>query len=523
MSVLNFPTTRPDGSPLQPGDQYTGNNGVLYIFDGDKWVGHSPAATFGVSNAITNNTFVVQVDTAGNLVIPDNASIIFQSGKPVTSSVLANNSFTLSLSQSGTVSFINTSGSTIDEFITDAGVRHQDFEILADNNIILVSNAINTSTSTMWIFANDGTLVFPDNTIQTTAWTGIGGVGYGYAGSQGFLGYVGSIGYAGSQGITGYTGSRGDIGYSGSIGYTGSQGDIGYSGSIGYAGSQGDTGYVGSFGYTGSQGLQGPKGQDGAFGGVAVEYYYSNNTANVDPGSGTYSLNSIDLSTATYLYVNQTDVSGINLSNYIDVINFSSSAIKGALKIQDKNNISDYAFYSIIGSSTQVATYFQVPIAYLSGVTTFTNNLDSILTFARTGDKGDQGIQGYAGSIGDLGYVGSIGYTGSIGYAGSFGTTGYVGSLGYTGSIGYTGSFGTTGYIGSLGYTGSFGTTGYIGSIGYVGSFGTTGYIGSLGYTGSFGTTGYIGSIGYTGSFGTTGYVGTVSYTHLTLPTKRIV
>lgn len=55
MAQLLFPP-----SPSQ-GTQYTGDNGIVYIFDGVKWIGHSLSQTSG-SNSITNNGQTVQVD-----------------------------------------------------------------------------------------------------------------------------------------------------------------------------------------------------------------------------------------------------------------------------------------------------------------------------------------------------------------------------------------------------------------------------------------------------------------------------
>ena len=69
MSALNFPTTG-----LFEGYEYTGDNGVVYIYDGVKWVGHAPNSTPG-NNSIINNGYVVQVDGDGNLVIPIGAII----------------------------------------------------------------------------------------------------------------------------------------------------------------------------------------------------------------------------------------------------------------------------------------------------------------------------------------------------------------------------------------------------------------------------------------------------------------
>ena len=48
MAILNFPTD------VSTGTQITGDNGVTYIFDGIKWVGHSPKSAPG-TNSIINN------------------------------------------------------------------------------------------------------------------------------------------------------------------------------------------------------------------------------------------------------------------------------------------------------------------------------------------------------------------------------------------------------------------------------------------------------------------------------------
>ena len=207
----------------------------------------------------------------------------------------------------------------------------------------------------------------------------------------------------------------------------------------------------GSFtGYVGSQGVIGYTGSKGEFGGAAFEYNYSNTTSNADPGPGFLRFNSLDLSTATTLYLDFLDVASANSFNYLQTIDDSTSGIKGTFKIEDKANTQVFAFFSITGSHSHPTDYFQVPIAWINGVTSFTNNLDTVTTFVRTGDKGD---------IGYTGSQGAIGYTGSQGYTGSKGDIGYTGSQGYTGSastvIGYTGSQGVIGYTGSKGDTGA--------------------------------------------------------------------
>jgi hypothetical protein len=190
----------------------------------------------------------------------------------------------------------------------------------------------------------------------------------------------------------------------------------------------------GSFtGYVGSQGVIGYTGSKGEFGGAAFEYNYSNTTSAGDPGSGNLRFNSLDLSTANTLYIDFLDLASANSYNYLLVIDDSTSGVKGTFKIEDKANTQNFAFFSITGSHTNPGDYFQVPVAWINGVTSFTNGLDTVTTFVRTGDKGDIG---YTGSKGDIGYTGSKGTDGTIGYNGSVGYTGSQGDIGYTGSAG---------------------------------------------------------------------------------------
>ena len=65
MAVLNFP------SNPQLNDQYTGDNGTTYIFDGVKWV--SLLATGGSPTGLSSNGRSVQLDSTGKLVLPSYA------------------------------------------------------------------------------------------------------------------------------------------------------------------------------------------------------------------------------------------------------------------------------------------------------------------------------------------------------------------------------------------------------------------------------------------------------------------
>lgn len=76
MAILNFPDNP------QTDDQYTGDNGTTYIFDGVKWVGRAAGGAAG-TNSLQNGSFTVQVDIEGDLVLPIGSVIKDANGDPV--------------------------------------------------------------------------------------------------------------------------------------------------------------------------------------------------------------------------------------------------------------------------------------------------------------------------------------------------------------------------------------------------------------------------------------------------------
>ena len=84
----------------------------------------------------------------------------------------------------------------------------------------------------------------------------------------------------------------------------------------------------------------------------------------------------------------------------------------------DEINEATYTMFAIIGSHTEYANYFAVPVSYISGSTSFDDGLDVIITFARTGDKGDTGDQGTQGVQGLQGVQGTQGLQGAQGTQG---------------------------------------------------------------------------------------------------------
>ena len=109
-------------------------------------------------------------------------------------------------------------------------------------------------------------------------------------------------------------------------------------------------------------------------------------------------------------------------------IDDSTSTIKGHFRISNKLNADDFALFTIPGL-TEASGYFRVSCNHVSGsASSFSNNEDVIITFARTGDKGDTGAQGATGPTGAQGATGATGAQGATGPTGPTGPTGAQGS-----------------------------------------------------------------------------------------------
>ena len=343
----------------------------------------------------------------------------------------------------------------------------------------------------------------------------------GPTGAQGIQGIQGVTGATGSQGIQGVTGATGAQGMQGVTGATGPQGIQGPTGAQGIQGIQGETGPQGVQGVTGSTGstgapstVTGPtgsKGDTGAFGGAIFTYNYLTSTADTDPGATNLKLNNAP-SSATFLYIDPIDISSTDISNYLETIDDSTSAIKGHFKVEKVGDPTSFAYYAITGAHTLVTSYYKIPISYLTGASsTWSDGQDVTVTFVRTGDKGDTGATGatgVTGAQGIQGVTGPTGYTGPQGIQGIQGVTGSTGSQGIQGPTGAQGIQGIQGETGPQGVTGSTGATGLQGIQGVTGATGIQGQTGPQGIQGATGSTGAQGIQGETGNIGPTGSQG---------------
>jgi hypothetical protein len=254
----------------------------------------------------------------------------------------------------------------------------------------------------------------------------------------------------------------------GEKGTQGVQGIQGTRGIQGLRGLQGTRGLQGVQGVQGDTGVQGAQGVAGSFGGASFEYDFTPDVTPTGPATARFKFNNTNITTATVLRLSSTDTTGTNISAYLATIANSTSAIKAYVKLISIANPSVFVIYGIT-ASTQVSTYFNMTVTYLSksasmDATYLTNNTDTIVSFAESGDAGVQGVQGLQGTTGVQGDTGLQGTTG----AGTQGVQGVQGDLGFQGVQGFPGPIGPQGVQGADGIQGGGGLQGITGGFGGI-------------------------------------------------------
>lgn len=168
-------------------------------------------------------------------------------------------------------------------------------------------------------------------------------------------------------------------------GAQGDQGLQGIQGNSGGPGPQGPTGPMGPVGAMGAQGLQGPT--------VALQWLWDAIIADADPGSGFLRLNDADASLATFIYISQIDKYTVSQAVFIEALDDSSNTPNlGTIILQQQDEPSKFAIYTITGAVTDAGAYYKIPVTIISAGAAFGISGKTIaLGFFRSGDKGTSG------------------------------------------------------------------------------------------------------------------------------------
>ena len=378
MAALNFPTERPDHTPLQPGDQYTGDNNVTYVYDGVKWFGRTPG--IAGTSSLSNNGHIVQVDTTGNLVLGVGTTIVDTDGNPIVGAG----------GTAGATGATGSTGATGPTGATGAGEPGNDGATGATGTPGDVGATGATGAGEPGNDGATGATGEPGNDGATGATGETGATGAGEPGNDGATGATGPSGNDGATGETGATGV-GEPGNDGATGATGTPGDVGATGMPGNDGATGEIGATGASGPAADQDLNTTD---------AVSFASVSVTGDLTTGSGPNIVFQPNASTAGY-----TLTFPIDAGDNTQVLSTDGS---GNLSWVDQTGGG--------GGGT--------------GATGPDGATGATGPDGATGMPGNDGATGEMGATGPSGEPGNDGATGEIGATGETGATGEIGATG---------------------------------------------------------------------------------------------
>lgn len=127
----------------------------------------------------------------------------------------------------------------------------------------------------------------------------------------------------------------------------------------------------------------------------SVTFNFSTTTTDSDPGSGNVRFNNASPASTTFVYFDNNESGGADVSAWLDSFDDSSSTTKGHLYVREGAN-GAFAVFIVTGAVINGAGYRKVPVAYLSGGGTFQNTQMVGANYSATGDVATSTVFGYA-------------------------------------------------------------------------------------------------------------------------------
>ena len=177
-------------------------------------------------------------------------------------------------------------------------------------------------------------------------------------------------------------------------------GATGVTGSVGPTGLRGATGATGSVGATGAVGATGPIGATGSPGVSTTYFDYAANTGATsgDPGPTFILWNNATQINSSSISVSMNTLDGTDIDVFLSFIDIGNT-----LYIQDYTTSSNYQEWTVTGTPTQYGVfpnfYWEIPVSYLGGGFSFTNNQQVIFAIFNQGVVGPTGPAGVSITI----------------------------------------------------------------------------------------------------------------------------
>lgn len=129
-------------------------------------------------------------------------------------------------------------------------------------------------------------------------------------------------------------------------------------------------------------------------GAMGLRYGFSTNTAASDPTSGILKFNHATLTSATALYISETDANGTSIASVLALLDDGTSTIKSRVHLAQISDATKWIEFHVTSTLTDNGTYDTFTIQDVVGPGGWANGAALVLTWVPKGDKGDTGANG---------------------------------------------------------------------------------------------------------------------------------
>ncbi len=137
---------------------------------------------------------------------------------------------------------------------------------------------------------------------------------------------------------------------------------------------------------------QGPAGSTGAPGANGFDggwaYQYSTSVGAAGMSTGQVRLNNAAAASTTALFLSDTNAAGGTMGPVLDLIDDSSSAIKGRIMVARRNSPGNFHVFKVTGGVVDHGAYHEVPVTYVHTTGTIPDAAECTVQFYATGDNG---------------------------------------------------------------------------------------------------------------------------------------
>lgn len=135
---------------------------------------------------------------------------------------------------------------------------------------------------------------------------------------------------------------------------------------------------------------------------AGLYFRWSTVTTATDPGAGRVKVGSASLTTATALYISETDAAAVAQSAVIASWDDSTNPIRGQLRIEDIANPANFVVYNVTGDLVDNGSWNTLPVAYVDKGGTLADGASVRLEYRATGNVGTPGLPGANGAAASI-------------------------------------------------------------------------------------------------------------------------